>query len=580
MATITSAGSLSESVKVVSTSGSIHFSGLGSSGTDFDSMIDQLIEKESRRVTILEAWRQSWLDKVDGFKALNTQMLELQRTARSMGTPSKFLAKDATSTNEGVLKVTTDAAADEGIYDIYVTRLAKSAILKSDYALSSQTAVLNNTSANMEFSYTYGTGAEAKTVSVTLEPGQTLKDLCDIINADPDNPGVRAQAINTGNDQFYLQLRGMDTGESKTITINELANGVTGLNDTSAAWTVQQASQDALFSVDGLGITRASNHISDIISGVTINLQGIGSARIEIQANDEEVLEKIRTFVDSINTVRTAILDLTKVDAEGLEVSSSILTGNYGLQMISSMLKNSTASKAIGFDYDDDLFCSLSSVGILTDAQEGSITHGLLVIDEDILAAAIKNNPDEVAALFSSYYDGFTSDPNLKYEGCLEGQTKPGEYEVKYTVSGGKVVSATIGGQTAIVSSDGTRITGQHGTASAGISLLITNLTDGDYTSDVTIRMGKMGELNLLIEDILNPSGPDEKGILEVLESNYYGKDGIVDMINKKIEFEQLRLIKMETRLRRKFAALDTVLGQYEKLQSQLDSQLDQLSKD
>ncbi|HCO12360.1 MAG TPA: flagellar hook protein, partial [Desulfonauticus sp.] len=52
------------------TSGQIHFTGLGS-GTDFDTMINKLVELESQHITRLQTWKQSWQDKITAFQELN-----------------------------------------------------------------------------------------------------------------------------------------------------------------------------------------------------------------------------------------------------------------------------------------------------------------------------------------------------------------------------------------------------------------------------------------------------------------------------------------------------------------------------
>ena len=69
----------------------------------------------------------------------------------------------------------------------------------------------------------------------------------------------------------------------------------------------------------------------------------------------------------------------------------SILTGNYGVQIISSKLKNITASSGLGFQglytmkdgtsLQIDYFTALSQIGIMTNANQGSDNYGLLEIN-------------------------------------------------------------------------------------------------------------------------------------------------------------------------------------------------------
>jgi flagellar hook-associated protein 2 len=109
----------------VSTSGAITFTGLGS-GTDFDSIIEQLIEVETAyRVTPLEEWKATWEEKIEAFQELNTQMLALQTALEAIDTKGEFLVKTATSSDTTVLSATAGAAAESGTHIIQVEQLPK-----------------------------------------------------------------------------------------------------------------------------------------------------------------------------------------------------------------------------------------------------------------------------------------------------------------------------------------------------------------------------------------------------------------------------------------------------------------------
>ena len=96
---------------------------------------------------------------------------------------------------------------------------------------------------------------------------------------------------------------------------------------------------------------------------------------------------------------------MTGVQTCALPISfGSILTGNYGVQMIQQRLKSILAQKGLGFDYDLDPLVSLASVGITTDSSEGSPTFGLLTFDEGTFASALRGNPDAVTRIFSADY--------------------------------------------------------------------------------------------------------------------------------------------------------------------------------
>jgi len=553
-------------------SAAITFTGLGN-GTDFASMIDKLVEVERTRITRLETWRTTWTNKITAFQELNTQMLSLKTALEGMDTKGEFLVKTAGSSDSNVLAATAGADAQAGTHVIDVEQIAKNKIMVSQKGASTVTESINTSGASRIFAYTY----KGKTYSVEIPAGASLTDLKNLINMDGDNPGVKAAIVNDGT-KNYLQLRGMDTGAAATL---EISASTTLAGFGSGTFTETQKNQDALLKVDGWPagddnyLSRATNSISDIIEGVTLNLRSAGEVNLDIETDLDAVKENIETFVNQINTVRSMIIDLTKVTTTGASVSTSsdstqtnigsLLTGNYGIQLISSRLKEAVAGTAIGFDWNTDTYTSLSSIGIKTDAEEGSVTAGLLIIDDEILDAALEKDIDAVASLFSANYEGSTNSTNFSYASHIQGITQAGSYKVAYTVSGGVITSATINGHEATI--DGNTILGKHGYPEAGLLLEVKNLTDGSYSGTTSMKLGKTGELINNLKDLTD----SKTGPLAILEDNY---NDITDMIDKKIEYEENRISLMESRLRERYARLDALLGYYDNLSTSLESQI------
>ncbi len=566
----------------VSTSGAITFTGLGS-GTDFDSIIEQLVEVETAtRVTPLEEWKATWEEKITAFQELNTQMLALQTALEAIDTKGEFLIKTATSSDTTVLSATAGADAQADSHTVEVKRLAQNAIMVTDTGYSSATETINTSGAARVFAYTYA----GETYSVTVPIGATLTDLKNIINTDGDNPGVKATLVNDGS-SYYLQLRGMDTGDDATLAISA---STTLAGFSSADFSTTQTNQDALLKVDGWPtgttvpdnyISRDSNSIDDLIDGITLSLRTTGTVTLSTEVDTDAVKANIETFVEQVNLVRTMIKDITEVDtslASSVSTTSdstqttggSILTGNYGIQLISSRLKDVTASMGIGFDWDIDTYTSLSSIGISTDADEGSATLGLLVIDDEALDAALENDIDSVATLFSADYEGSTNSSDFSYQSHIDGITEAGTYEVSYTVSGGAITAATIDGHPVTIS--GNTIMGNADYPESGLLLEIKNLTNGTYTGNAYMKQGKTGEIVDVLGDLTNStSGP-----LAILEENY---NEIIDMIDDKIAYQEERITLMESRLREKYARLEALLGYYEDLSTSLESQIDELGE-
>lgn len=548
-----------------SIAGQVHFSGLGS-GTDFDTLITKLVQVEQSRVTTYQKWKQSWLDKNTAFKDLNSKMLSLRTTLQGMDTIGEFLKKTAASNNTSTLTATAGGDAEVGTHTFSVLQLAKNKMMVTSSGYATLTQDINSLATDAKFTYTY----KGVTVSNAIPATANMNDLVNIINTNGTNNGVRASTIFDGSN-YYLQLRGLDTGSNASLVVSPTTTLPGFLNGN---FRTTQANQDAKLKIDGWPlsnayISRATNTVSDVIPGLTMTIKSSGAGTISIATDADAVVANVKTFISQVNEVRQKIRDLTKYDSTTKE--ASILTGNYGLQMLDSIMKNITAAPGIGFDRDRDTYVSLSPVGLSTDAMEGSPTQGLILLDETTLRNVLASNAYAVGKIFAANYMGDTTSANTSFTSYISGITKPGTYSVSYTVAGGKITGATIGGHPAIFYSNSSTITGAAGYDEAGMVIRVNNLTNGTYTSAVNLRLGKSPELVSELTDLTNA----DSGPLNILQKNYVT---ISDNIQKKIDYETKRISTMETHLRARFSKLDTVLGKYSQIQSQLGSQIAQLT--
>jgi len=418
-------------------SGNISFAGLGS-GTDFSALVEGLVKIEQRRITMLENWRKSWDDKITQFRDLNTKLLSLKSSLEGMSTPGKFLIKNAVSSSENAVSATAGPEAVAGSYMLDVIVTAKNHIMTSNrdsndpISSADKDSITDGTDGI--FTFTYG----EKTISVSLGAGSTLNDLVNAINSHADNKsttgsgiGVRASALKIAEGDYRLQLTGLDLGADNKITV--ISNLVDGLNTDAFGGDESEYNQtpkDAQFKLNGLTLTRSTNSINDVVPGLTFLLKDQGTGiNITVKTDTEAIKENIQTFVESVNEVRTKINEISMVDTTTNE--GSILTGNYGIQIISQNLKNIVAGLGIGFDYNDDLYSALPQIGILTNAEEGSANRGLLALDEDKLNRALAVDPDAVAKLFAADYVGSAIQPTFSYVSCPDTIT-PGTYAVEW----------------------------------------------------------------------------------------------------------------------------------------------------
>ncbi|WP_461208832.1 flagellar filament capping protein FliD [Desulfocurvus sp. DL9XJH121] len=556
------------------TSGAIYFTGLGSE-TDFDSIIKAMVETESVRLNQLEDWEEYWQEKSDALAELNTELGTLRSTLAGMDTVAEFSEKSAASTKENALTVRTDGDAEDGTHTITVGQLAQNDIWTSSVSVSDLTSAITTSNATFTFSYA------GEQYSVALSANASLQDLVDAINSNPDSKAdVRAATINDGTGH-HLQIYGMDMGAANAITID--ASTLTGLS--ASDFDNTQAAQSARIKVDGFPlaadewIERNTNTISDVIKGVTLDLHDEATdITITIGTDTDAIKEKIVDLVEAINSVLIKIQDLTSVKVESeTKATGSLMTGNYGVDMVKSNIKNITASAALGFEYYDadtglgDLYSALSQIGIATDPDESSETFGQLIIDEGELDEALDTDAQAVIDLFACTEDGTTDSTDMTYVSSVEGITKGGDHKVEYEVVGGQIVWATVNGEEALVSDN--LITGQYGNSGAGLAVRVNNLADGTYSGTVSVKQGKIGQLADMLADMTD----SEDGILVIIGENY---DSIVANTQESIDQEEDRLTLYEDRLRERFATLEKVLTELKAINTSLETTLKSLNSD
>ncbi|GFM35075.1 flagellar filament capping protein FliD [Desulfovibrio subterraneus] len=559
-------------------SGSITFTGLGS-GTDFDSIIEATVNLESHRLNRMEAWSEQWTEKQALIQGINTKLLEYKTALSDLNTMGKFLTKSATSTDSSTIGVTAGADAIESTHTIVVNQLAQNDLWSGTHGWSSSSDVITTTGGTFALNYA------GKDYSIDVPAGTTLQTFVNLINADAAlNDGVRASLVNDGS-EYHLQLRGMDLGADNAITIT--GSGITGLSSTD--FTQTQKAQNAQMKVDGYPseadkwIERDSNVVSDVVEGLTFTLYDETDSKgekITVVTDSDSIIKNIENFITLTNEIRTAIaeLDETSSDEEYDDEKTSFyqVRGNYGMDIVEQNLQSILADVGLGFKRFDassnegDPYSSLAQIGISTETDQNSIDFGMLILDYDELQKALDKDPDAVARLFSAQSDGVSYSGKLAYESSIADLTSPGLYDVQYQVSGGVLTGATINGNAAKIDPDTWTITGISGNPEQGLIVNVSDRTDGSHQGDVAIRQGKVNETLKELDRLTDT----ESGTLNIIIQNY---QTIIDNTAKDIGDEEDRIERLQQRLVEQYARLEASLGNYENINSSLESLLAQL---
>ena len=86
-----------------------------------------------------------------------------------------------------------------------------------------------------------------------------------------------------------------------------------------------QEAQDAVFTLDGLTMTRTSNTFTDVIDGLEINLRGEGPAILDLAPDTDAAAEEINLFVEAVNEVNSYLRVLQKNEEGPLQGSTDLM---------------------------------------------------------------------------------------------------------------------------------------------------------------------------------------------------------------------------------------------------------------
>jgi flagellar hook-associated protein 2 len=250
------------------------------------------------------------------------------------------IAYDATTTYQGLRQAITDAAGTDVKASVLQTGgSAYSLVLSSNNTGANQQITLTDLSNNLKApspliensltsaSFASDTSAIATgSGTLTLNTGgvisydstTSLSDLANKINSDPTaSANVTAHVMQSSTGTYSLVLNAK--GSNQTVpTLTDSSGGgmsalLTGSTSTTGGATDVQSASDATFQYNGINMTRSSNTITDISSGVTINLLSNSSstANINITQDTQPIKDAMSSMVTSYNALQKQLATLT-----------------------------------------------------------------------------------------------------------------------------------------------------------------------------------------------------------------------------------------------------------------------------
>jgi flagellar hook-associated protein 2 len=365
----------------------IQFGGLAT-GLDTNAIIDGLVKIERRSIDLLQTQETRYQAQQGVISALAGSLAGVKSAAQALSLSIDFNKRTAASSDGTVVKASADSSALTGAYTVTVTSLAKAKVLQS-------TAQTSTTSTLGQGTLTITVGGVVKDITID-GTNNTLSGMKDAINN--AGAGVAASIVNTGTaaaPSYKLIVQGKNTGTANDVTVSfNVTDG--GVNPFAGGGDVVQAATDAVFSVNGLSLTRSANTISDAIPGVTFSLlkEGGASASITVSEDTSAIADKIKKLVDAYNAVEKIVGDQFNLNAA--TGRQGVLAGDSVARAAISRVRTALTSASGG----DGSIRSISDIGV-SFQRDGSIKF-----DESKLNTALSSNPQGVQNLFLNAENG------------------------------------------------------------------------------------------------------------------------------------------------------------------------------
>ena len=394
----------------------VQFGGL-ITGLDTNALISGLVKAEQGPINILQNQKAALQVQQGVYTTLIGSLGGLKSTAQSLSLATDFDKKTAASSDDAVLTASADSTALTGYNTVIVDTLAKAQSIKSVSFTGASDSIGTGT-------LTIHVGATSTDVTIDSS-NNTLTGLKSAINS--SGAAVTASVVNAGTSaspDYRLLVQSKETGTANAVTITGTLSG--GTDPFAGGGTIVQAAADAVFSVNGLALSRSSNTISDVIPGVTFVLLKEGnhngvvestdtSANVTVSADSAAIKSTISQFVDSYNAVNKIVIDQFTLDPDTKRQGA--LAGDAALRGVSSQLRSQLSQaggNGAGFKYLSDIGVNFQKDGSLT-VDDGKLTNALATDPTGVsnLFALVQNGigkriPDTVDNFISSFNGSLT----------------------------------------------------------------------------------------------------------------------------------------------------------------------------
>lgn len=516
-----------------------------STSVDWSALITAAVNAKLTQATTISTTITANEAKISAYETLQTDLSTLSSGLSSLATSIvNSLATNVFATRAATLSSTGDVSASSAL-SMSVSNGAATGdhtLTISQVATAHKVVGTSQSSQTDELGYsgTFSIGLEGGTTSdITIDSTMSLQDIVDSINAQTSTTNVQASIVQVSSGSYVMVLTGTEdaadiaySSTSGDDILNEL-----GVTDSTGAFAdVLQTSQAAIFSLDGISMTRDTNDITDVLTGVTFNLLQAtpdgATLNISIEPDTSQIETAVETFVTNYNTFRDAVIAQQATGSDGTADSSAVLFGDGTMRDIMDALQNALNSTVGGL--------TMADLGLSFNEKNE------LELDTSTLSEILSTNLTGVTTLLSAQTKTSSSQLTVVNTG-----TSPQSFSLDLTVdSDGNLSSASVGGDSSLFTVSGTTIIGVAGTAYAGMAFTYSGSTSQSIT--VTSTSGIATQLYQISKNYSSSSGA-----LQTLITNLTDRD---DELQQKVDDIESAASAYQTQLQTQYASYQAAI--------------------
>ncbi len=460
------------------------------------SAADQLAEAYKRsqqnRIDVLTNKQKALEQKQQFFNQLKSKIDSLISnidifTASNAST--KFKIKSVSSSKSDVVTATADKDAILGINSLKVNRLASNDVLITKSLNIGDSQIFSVSGEDLTFKIN---NKEIKlTIAENSTNEQAMKAIVSAINSAND-VNVTASYVKDTSSTGRITITSKDTGQLNKITFDDNGSNVLnslGLDNINpnaenrtqiltgnqyAYYKVANIEQlNSEIEINGLNISRDSNSISDVLPGLTLNLlKAQESSEQAVTLTTDVNTNGVENLINPILNSYNELIKFLKSNNTITKSESSVGSLLFNIRSISS--QSITPLSGSDMKYLTDIGIKINSDGTLS------------LNDKTKLTKALKNNPDEVANLFTAN-DGFAKKIEKSIEmllgdkGLIQSKRKSIGEQIDQTIKRNKEVTASIDKQAENLKKEYMSMLKVYLEAQNQYNTLFTNLSTNNY---------------------------------------------------------------------------------------------------